>query len=121
MEQLLLHLFGDFILQNDYLALRKKNYDLNGWICCFIHCLSYSLPFLLITNWKAVIGIFLTHFFLDKTDLVAYFLMLRNGAKDISNFGFAPERPFAITIWLLIFTDNTFHLIFNYFFIYWFK
>jgi hypothetical protein len=133
MEQLLLHLFGDFIVQNDYVALNKKNNTLKGWIYCFFHCITYALPFLLITNWKAVIGIGLTHFIIDKTNIVAYFLAIRNNVVkegenlcdgwhtlDVSNFGFLPERPFAITIWLLIFTDNTLHLICNYLFILYF-
>lgn len=139
MEQLLLHLFGDFIVQNDHIALNKKKNTLKGWLYCTVHCITYALPFLLITNWKAVIGIAVTHFIIDKTNIVAYFLAFRNNVKietamfennkvnnkrwkyNISNFGFLPERPFAITIWLLIFTDNTLHLLCNYFFIYYFK
>lgn len=34
---------------------------------------------------------------------------------DISNFGFATDRPFALSIWLMIIVDNTFHLIINHF------
>lgn len=121
MEQLLLHLFGDFILQNDQVALNKKKYTLKGWLYCLFHSITYALPFLLITNWKAVLGIGLTHFIIDKTNIVAYFLKWRNNVKDIKNFGFSPERPFAITIWLLIITDNTIHLICNWAFIYYFS
>jgi hypothetical protein len=129
MLQLLLHLFGDFIVQNDYVALNKKKNTLKGWIYCTFHCVTYSLPFLLIASWKAVIMIGLTHFIIDKTNIVAYFLAWRNnvhnpselkskyGNYDISNFGFQLQRPFAITIWLLILTDNTIHLILNYLFI----
>lgn len=134
MEQLLLHLFGDFIVQNDHVALNKKKNTLKGWLYCTWHCITYALPFILITNWYAVIGIALTHFIIDKTNIVAYFLAFRNNVKytqcvcngkrfwkyDISNFGFLPERPFAITIWLLIFTDNTLHLMCNYLLIYYF-
>jgi len=37
MEQLLLHLFGDFIVQNDYVALNKKKNTLkDGFIAYFI-------------------------------------------------------------------------------------
>jgi len=129
MIQLLLHLFGDFIVQNDNVALNKKKNTLKGWLYCIFHCITYSLPFLFITNWKAVLGIGLTHFIIDKTNVVAYFLAWRNnvynpselkwkyGNYDISNFGFQLQRPFAVTIWLLIITDNTLHLILNYLFI----
>jgi hypothetical protein len=114
MEQLLLHLFGDFIIQNDYVALNKKKNTLKGWLYCLWHCITYALPFLLITNLMAVIGIAVTHFIIDKSNVVVWFLKYRNFAPDVSNFGFLSERPFAVTIWLSIFMDNTLHLICNY-------
>lgn len=46
-----------------------------------------------------------------------YFSLLKhkwNGVDDIENFGFKHDRPFAITIWLSIITDNLCHLICNY-------
>jgi hypothetical protein len=114
MEQLLLHLLGDYIIQNDHVALNKKKNTLKGWIYCIWHCLSYSLPFLLITNIYAVAAIAITHMAIDKTNIVSHFLKYKNFTKDISNFGFIPERPFAISIWLNIYADNTIHLIGNY-------
>lgn len=117
MEQLLLHLFGDFIVQNDYVALNKKKNTLKGWLYCLWHCTTYSLPFLLITGWRATTLIGISHFIVDKTNIVPHFLRLRNFAPDTKNFGFLQDRPFAITIWLMIFTDNSLHLILNYLFI----
>lgn len=122
MEQLLLHLFGDFIVQNDHVALNKKKNTFKGWIYCIWHCVSYSLPFLIIGSWQAVVGIAVSHFAIDKTNIVAHFIALKNntwkdGKLNTENFGYLPERPFAITIWLLIFADNTLHLICNYLFI----
>ena len=114
MEQLLLHLFGDYILQSDWMALHKKNKGLTGVLACLIHCILYGLPFLLITNYIAVFGIILTHFIIDRTNIVAKFLAIRNNVDNIDNFGFEKNRPFALSIWLLIITDNTFHLIINY-------
>ena len=70
MEQFLLHLFGDYIVQNDNIALNKKKNTLKGWLYCTFHCATYSLPFLLIASWWAVLGIFLSHFLLDKTNIV---------------------------------------------------
>jgi len=114
MEQLLLHLFGDYVLQNDWMALNKKNRGLTGLLACLTHCILYGLPFLLITNYIAVLSIILTHFIIDRTNIVAKFLAIRNNVDNIDNFGFAKNRPFALSIWLLIITDNTFHLIINY-------
>lgn len=114
MEQLLLHLFGDFIVQNDWMAMNKKKPGWLGFKACFIHTLTYSLPFLLITNWLAFLVIWFTHFVIDRTKIVDYFVMWKNGEKDIENFGFSHERPFALSIWIYIFIDNTFHLIINY-------
>ncbi|GAG05577.1 unnamed protein product, partial [marine sediment metagenome] len=75
MEQLLLHLFGDFIVQNDWMAMNKKNPGWKGFWACFIHTLTYSLPFLLITNWAAFLVIWSTHFVIDRTKIVDYFIM----------------------------------------------
>ena len=99
------------------MALHKKLKTWKGELACQIHCILYSLPFLFIGSPMAVLGIYITHYILDRTNIVAWFLAYRNGVKNISNFGFGEERPFAITIWLLIITDNVFHLIFNYLFL----
>lgn len=130
MLQLILHGIGDFFIQTDTWALNKKKKGMFGLWCCFIHCLTYSLPFLFIGSWQATFIIFVTHFIIDRTQIIAYALAWKNGVKkyreddelmtkvdigyDISNFGFGLERPFAITIWLYIITDNLCHIICNY-------
>lgn len=122
MVQLLLHLFGDFIIQNDWMALKKKENSFKGYLTCLIHCLLYSLPFFLVTGLNGVSLIFLTHFIIDKYHVIEWFLAVRNNAREegkltIKNFGYGLQRPFAISIWLMIITDNTIHLILNYLFI----
>lgn len=132
MKQLLLHAIGDYLIQNDWMALNKKKSGWNGFLACFVHCLTYSLPFYLIADTFQVSMIFLTHFIIDRWRLVDYFLAIKNNVKndywrplisgfrfietkyDISNFGFSKERPQLITVWLYIITDNIFHLICNY-------
>lgn len=113
MEQLLLHLLGDFVIQNDWMALNKKKPGAYGFFACLIHCATYSLPFAFITGWSAVLLIFACHFIIDRYNLVTVFLSLRNGC-DRGNFGFGPDRPIWLTVWLNIITDNTFHLTWNY-------
>jgi len=114
MIQLFLHLIGDYIIQNDWMVLNKKKRSITGWLACQIHCLTYSLPFLFIGSWAAVSAIYISHYILDRTNIVAWFIAMKNGVSDIDNFGYSYERPFSISIWLLIITDNIFHLIFNY-------
>jgi hypothetical protein len=114
MEQLLLHLFGDFILQNDNVGVRKKEKSLTGLLYCLYHCLTYSLPFLLITNWKACLLIGIGHFIIDRWNIVGHFIKTKNFVDTLENFGYKKERPFSITIWLYIIQDNSIHLIWNY-------
>lgn len=70
---LLGHLAGDYIFQNSWMALNKKNY----LSICTLHCTIYTLcvclglytfnvPFSIIL----FIGIFISHFILDATHLV---------------------------------------------------
>ena len=134
MLQLIIHGVGDYFIQTDWQALNKKNKGWLGFWACLKHCITYSLPFLFIGSWKAVLVIFVTHFIIDRSNLVAYCLAWKNNVKkpimkitenniqmltgkhcyDISNFGFGVERPFAITIWLYIICDNLLHIICNY-------
>lgn len=143
MEQLILHGIGDFFIQTDKWALNKKKKGSFGLWCCFIHCLTYSLSFLMIGSPLAVLAIFLSHFAIDRTNGLAYVLAWKNKVTkticikhndddymschqkisrncipktlfDISNFGFRLDKPFAISIWLYIITDNLLHIICNY-------
>lgn len=75
MLQLILHLFGDYILQSHWMAVNKSN---RTWPC-FCHCLLYTLPFLLLTSSYAALGIiFGTHFLIDRFGLARYVVWLKN-------------------------------------------
>lgn len=113
MIQLLFHLFGDYIFQNDYLANTKVQSSKEGWIACFIHCLLYSLPFLFIGSLTAVGVIFLTHFLLDKFRLAKYIIKLKNWEWKTST-GFPETTPVYISTWLLFIVDNIIHVTINY-------
>lgn len=115
MHQLLLHLLGDYIIQNDWMALNKKEKTLKGELACQIHCITYSLPFLFIGSLYAVIIIYITHYIIDRSNIVSWFLAFKNGVFHIENFGFRNERPKLISVWLYIIVDNVFHIFCNYF------
>ncbi len=118
MIQLLLHLFGDFILQNDYVGTRKKEKSLTGLLYCIYHCVTYSLPFFLVTDWRGVILIGLGHFIIDRWMVVAHFIKLKNFQPNIENLGYTKETPKFMSTWLYIIQDNTIHLIWNFLIIY---
>lgn len=109
-EQLLCHLVSDYWLQNDWMALNKKK----NFFVALLHGFIYTLPFLLLTNsTTALLVIWLSHAFIDHTDVVCFLNRIKNW-----NFrtvdGFAVNRPPFITIWLLIIQDNILHLCINY-------
>ena len=63
MEQLLVHILGDYILQSDWQALNKSKRT----IPCLTHVLIYTSCFLILTtSWKALLVIGGVHFILDR-------------------------------------------------------
>jgi hypothetical protein len=116
----ILHLLGDYIIQNDWMAINKKIPNTKGLLACFIHCFTYAVPFLFILGWTAVFWIFFTHFLIDRWKLVDWFIALKNGNKQINNFGFSEDRPIIVTLWLYIITDNIFHIFCNTFIIWYY-
>jgi len=106
MEQLILHLLGDYLIQNDFMAQNKKQLTRKGEIACQIHSLTYSLPFLLIGSLPAVILIYLSHYLIDRSGFVKWY-MRTTGKEDFTKQPFSP--------WSIFIIDNTFHLICNYF------
>lgn len=114
MTQLIFHGIGDYLIQNDWMALNKKKITWQGELACHLHCITYSLPFLFITTWQAVIAIYVTHYIIDRTNIVGWFLAVKNWTFNTENFGFAKERPIFLTLWLYIIVDNLFHVILNY-------
>ena len=103
MEYLLCHLFGDFILQTDWIAINKKQSN----IVCLIHVITYLLPFLLLDlyYWQYLL-ISIQHYSQDRTNFVIWFMKYKGSPKFIE----PPMGP-----WSIIITDNILHLIWIYF------
>lgn len=118
MEQLILHLFGDYVTQTDWMANNKTK----RWYIAIIHALVYSLPFLLLDpSLTAFLVIFISHAVIDKLRLARYVIFCKNLItdptlkwSDCSATGFHMDRPVWLTVWLMIITDNTMHLAINY-------
>lgn len=132
MEQLLIHLFSDYWLQNDWMALNKKK----KWFPAIVHGVIYTSPFLLLSqSILALLVICVTHIIIDHTDIVQKLNQIKNwDFKEDKCCDFIPSntvgssfqqinytfkdgytsRPFVIRIWLIIIQDNILHLIINY-------
>lgn len=110
-----MHLIGDYITQNHWMAINKTENSLKGYLACFIHVAIYSLPFLFIASFNAFLIIFISHFLVDKYRLAIYLIKLKNWEWKSLNFGFSEETPVWLSMWLMIITDNSIHIIINFF------
>lgn len=104
-EQLILHAVGDYLIQNDWMAQNKKKKTWLGEFGCQVHCISYSLPFLIIGSWQACLAIYLSHYAIDRSGFIMWY-MKTTGKSDFAKPPLGPWSIFAV--------DNTFHLVCNY-------
>lgn len=118
MEQILLHLIGDYITQTDWMATEKTKRITPA----IVHASVYSLPFLLLSpSLAAILVIWGTHFLIDHYRLARYVVFAKNWATnhslrwaDCSATGYHKDTPPWLAFWLLIIADNTLHLCINY-------
>lgn len=100
------HLIGDYILQNDWMALHKKRSSFR----CFVHVTLYMLPFLLCSlTWWQFLLIAIQHYLIDRTKFVAWFMT----AKGQHEFATGMCFP-----WSQIVMDNILHILWIAFVIY---
>ena len=119
MTQLILHLFSDFVMQSDWMAAHKSK---RSWPC-FVHCLTYTLPFLFLTrSWAALAVIFGTHFLIDRFRLPRYVNWAKNHLapwgyyehwKGCSAFGYSTAKDPQVAFVLYLATDACLHLACN--------
>lgn len=116
LEQLILHMVGDYVLQTDRMAKRKT--ESSVW--ALAHAMTYSLPFFLLGSWRAVLVILLSHFLIDRFRLARCVVFVKNritdsGLKweDCKGTGYPKETPIWLAVWLMIAADNAVHLAIN--------
>jgi hypothetical protein len=114
MIQLGLHLLGDYILQTGWMAMNKKKKGWAGHFACQVHCITYSLPFLLIGSWQATLAIYVSHFLIDRYRFVEHLISWRERTSHLQNMGFPETLPPFVAVWLYIIIDATLHLACNY-------
>lgn len=107
MIQLISHLFGDFLFQNDWMAEHKAKFTLKGWVACAVHCLVYTLFFYGQSTFFQLAFIFISHFVIDKFRAAYYWCELfRVGARlDPTNW---------IKVYLVFMVDMALHLATNF-------
>jgi hypothetical protein len=131
MLQLILHLFGDYVTQSDWMAQNKTKESYPA----LIHSLIYGVPFAMLAFYAphpdlAMCIIIGSHFFIDRYGLARYlvfaknyFLSPRQSWKVLGiqkawivcrKTGYPMEEPGWLFVWLLIVVDNTLHLAINY-------
>jgi hypothetical protein len=122
MLQLILHLFGDYVTQSDWMAQNKTKHSFPA----FIHALIYSVPFLLLTRRApnpALAGttILITHFLIDRFRLARFVVFAKEFIgypwptwHDCKATGYPSAKPAWLAVWLMIAADNTIHLAINF-------
>ena len=121
MLQLICHLFGDYVLQNHWMANEKTK---SSWPA-LVHALFYCIPFALLIefggggSWWSLAVIGSTHFLIDRFRLARYWVDFWG----VGNGGWIMPKltgkkvdpaPAWLGVWLLIIVDNTVHLGINY-------
>lgn len=119
-EALLCHLVGDFCLQNDWMAAKKREDSFH----CGVHVAVYTAVFLAITQsiW-ALLLIAGTHFLIDRFGLARKwcefygvgFPWSQTPNPDKHAFTTLLPEPEYKTFWLIVVVDQSFHLVCNYF------
>lgn len=93
------HLVGDFLLQNDWMALHKTR---STWHC-LVHVTIYTLAVSLLADdcsWLFLAAVFLPHFVIDRFRLPRYYMSLV-GQEQFATGACAP--------WSLIVVDQVWH------------
>ena len=94
------HLVGDYLLQNDWMALNKKKQHPP----CLVHCFIWALCVCGFAGfgWIAFLSLFAMHFAQDRTQIIAWW-MKWNGQEQFMK---PPCGP-----WSMIVVDNVWHVL----------
>lgn len=119
MEQLIAHLFGDYVIQSHWMAREKPRRSYPA----IVHAVTYGLPFLLLTKSLVALSVIIsTHFVIDRWRLARYVIWIKNfmGSRtywrawsECRQTGYPDNELIWLTTWLYIVADNAFHLLIN--------
>lgn len=94
------HPVGDYLLQNDWMALNKKK----ATIPCVVHCTLWTLSVCAFTGWWIWSPVpWVTHFIQDRTNIILFWMTRVNRQLQFASGPCAP--------WSIIVVDNTWHIL----------
>lgn len=99
------HLVGDYLLQNDWIALNKKKSGSEGRATCFIHCWIWAGMVCAFAGWwsyPVFALLFVAHYIQDRTHIITRWMDFI-GQKE---FRAGPCAP-----WSSIAVDNVWHIV----------
>lgn len=118
-DQLLCHLFGDYVIQSDWMAQEKTK---SLWVA-YLHACSYALPFLLLRPSMAALAVIVfTHCLIDRYRLARFVCWAKNLLSPAAyrypwaagdKLGYRNDGPAWLNVWLLIIADNSLHILIN--------
>lgn len=101
------HLVGDYLLQNDWMALNKKKPGHIGTAACMLHALLWSISVTMFSGWWRVYwtqpALFALHYWQDRTNFVLWWMTKVNRQKQFAEGPCAP--------WSVIVVDNVWHIL----------
>lgn len=100
-EAIIGHLVGDYLVQNQWMAVGKKK---SSFICA-IHCLVWTFMVCIFSGTIGVLGsiiLFVTHFAQDRTNIISHYMTFVGQA----DFRDGPCKP-----WSSIVVDNVWHIV----------
>lgn len=142
-DQLLAHAIGDYVLQSDWMASKKRTDP----IACLVHAMVYTLCFIPFVwgshSWASPLLVICgTHQLIDHFGLARYVVWAKNFLaprwlvwmptcklagcqlhqetrirnlpwRSCQKTGYLPDAPDFLAVWLLIIADNVLHVVIN--------
>lgn len=102
------HFVGDYLFQNQWMAIGKSQPGWKGTVACTVHVLLYTLAVALFTGWNPLflLVVAVPHWIIDRWSLATYILQFKNGYHpfrdtwkkpplDHPQYGDPPTSPYA--------------------------
>ena len=105
------HLVGDYLIQNDWMALNKKATGWIGRVACLVHCTLWTVAVMVFSGWISLdakaaatvaASLFALHYLQDRTRIINGYMWLIGQSK----FAGPPLGP-----WSIIVVDNVWHIV----------